>query len=119
MQILAALATGNRALLQAAPLAPDIMKLPASLRSWIRIARNPEAESFASVLLEGDGDAASAVNRRMAARAGPIVNVHAASGAYLSSICDIYPLEWLLREQVISTNTAAAGGNASLMSLDL
>ncbi|MDF2114218.1 trifunctional transcriptional regulator/proline dehydrogenase/L-glutamate gamma-semialdehyde dehydrogenase [Roseiarcaceae bacterium H3SJ34-1] len=119
MQILAALATGNRALLQAAPLAPDIMKLPASLRSWIRIARNPEAESFASVLLEGEGDAVGAVNRRMAARPGPIVSVHAASSAYLSSICEIYPLEWLLRERVISTNTSAAGGNASLMSLDL
>jgi RHH-type proline utilization regulon transcriptional repressor/proline dehydrogenase/delta 1-pyrroline-5-carboxylate dehydrogenase len=119
VQILAALATGNRALLQASPLAPDLMKLPASLRSWIRIARNPDAESFASVLLEGDGDAVRAVNRRMAARRGPIVNVHAASSAYLSSGGEIYPLEWLLRERVISTNTAAAGGNASLMSLDL
>ena len=119
MQILAALATGNRALLQAAPLAPDVMKLPASLRSWIRIARNPEAEGFACVLLEGDGEAARAVIRRMAARPGPIVHVQAASSAYLSSSCDIYPLEWLLRERVISTNTAAAGGNASLMSLSL
>lgn len=29
-----------------------------------------------------------------------------------------YPLEFLLAERVISTNTAAAGGNAGLMTLD-
>ena len=35
----------------------------------------------------------------------------------VSSPDEDYPLEWLVAERAISTNTAAAGGNASLMSI--
>ncbi|HEY5301884.1 MAG TPA: aldehyde dehydrogenase family protein, partial [Acetobacteraceae bacterium] len=62
--------------------------------------------SFDAVLFEGDADTLRALNRQLAARDGPIVP------AYLG-----LPLEWLVRERSISTNTAAAGGNATLMSI--
>jgi len=45
------------------------------------------------------------------------VAVHALRVDELASGQPDYPLEWLLEERSISTNTAAAGGNASLMSI--
>ncbi len=58
------------------------------------------------MLFEGDAEALRALNRQLAARDGPIVPVYTG-----------LPLEWLVRERSISTNTAAAGGNATLMSV--
>ena len=46
-----------------------------------------------------------------AAMPGPIFSVHAARQDQPLA----YPLEWLVEEFSISINTAAAGGNASLM----
>ena len=51
------------------------------------------------------------VRRHFAAREGARVRVLQADGAADSE------LAWLLAERVVSVNTAAAGGNASLMSL--
>jgi RHH-type proline utilization regulon transcriptional repressor/proline dehydrogenase/delta 1-pyrroline-5-carboxylate dehydrogenase len=53
----------------------------------------------------------------LARRDGPIVPIHGvARGALATGDAD-YHLEWLLRERVISVNTTAAGGNASLMTI--
>jgi len=48
---------------------------------------------------------------------GPLVLVQAASGEELARNPDAYCLNWLLEEVSTSINTAAAGGNASLMSI--
>jgi RHH-type proline utilization regulon transcriptional repressor/proline dehydrogenase/delta 1-pyrroline-5-carboxylate dehydrogenase len=48
-----------------------------------------------------------ALSRRLAARDGPIVPLHLAP----------YRFEALLDEVSVSVNTAAAGGNASLMTM--
>lgn len=62
-----------------------------------------------AVLFDGDEAGLRAINQEMAHRDGPIVPVY---------LCgDDPPLEWLVRERAISTNTAAAGGNATLMSI--
>jgi RHH-type proline utilization regulon transcriptional repressor/proline dehydrogenase/delta 1-pyrroline-5-carboxylate dehydrogenase len=53
-----------------------------------------------------------ALCRRLAERAGPIVGVVA-----LEPGCHDIPLERLLVERAFSINTAAAGGNASLMTI--
>jgi len=45
----------------------------------------------------------------MADRNGPIVPIH------LAGPDGRYPLEWLVQERSVSTNTTAAGGNANLM----
>ncbi|WP_314227032.1 hypothetical protein [Tepidimonas sp.] len=68
------------------------------------------ASDFDAVLFDGDASALIDVQQRLAARAGPVIPVQAWQGA------DTLPLG-LLAERSISTNTAAAGGNASLMTL--
>jgi RHH-type proline utilization regulon transcriptional repressor/proline dehydrogenase/delta 1-pyrroline-5-carboxylate dehydrogenase len=62
------------------------------------------------VLFEGDRASLLALNARLAERPGPILMVQARGEAG-------YAPEWLLEERCISTNTAAAGGNASLMAM--
>ena len=74
-------------------------------------------EPFAAILFEGDVTALQAVEHKAAALKGPLVAVHALRVGELASGQPDYPLEWLLEERSISTNTAAAGGNASLMSI--
>jgi RHH-type proline utilization regulon transcriptional repressor/proline dehydrogenase/delta 1-pyrroline-5-carboxylate dehydrogenase len=104
-QVGAALATGNRALIAPGTLAglPD---LPAGLAAWVH---QDAAENADAVLFAGAPSDGRALNQRMAARAGAIVPVHVVRPD------GTYPLEWLVREVVVSTNTAAAGGNASLL----
>jgi RHH-type proline utilization regulon transcriptional repressor/proline dehydrogenase/delta 1-pyrroline-5-carboxylate dehydrogenase len=54
--------------------------------------------------------------RKLASRAGPIVRLQALSSARLAAGED-YNLADLVEESAIATNTAAAGGNASLMTI--
>jgi RHH-type proline utilization regulon transcriptional repressor/proline dehydrogenase/delta 1-pyrroline-5-carboxylate dehydrogenase len=73
-------------------------------------------ESFNAVLLEGGAAEVLAANAMLAARPGPIIALHALTPGEIAEGAAYTPA-WLLNEQVISTNTAAAGGNASLMTL--
>ncbi len=66
------------------------------------------------MLFEGDSDALRELNRSVAARAGPIISVQGLRSDEIASGAS-YRLERLLREVAVSVNTAAAGGNASLM----
>ncbi len=107
-QVGAALATGNRALIRAGALG-ELSVLPPSLAGWVTGAVTPEREEVAAALFAGSADALQVIHRTLAERTGAIVPVHVPGpdGAY--------PLDWLVRERSVSTNTAAAGGNASLM----
>ncbi|QAA93071.1 trifunctional transcriptional regulator/proline dehydrogenase/L-glutamate gamma-semialdehyde dehydrogenase [Pollutimonas thiosulfatoxidans] len=69
---------------------------------------------YDAVLFEGDSDALRELNRSVAARAGPIISVQGLRSDEIASGAS-YRLERLLREVAVSVNTAAAGGNASLM----
>ncbi len=62
---------------------------------------------IAAALFAGKPGDLLALTRRMAEREGPIVPVYAGD----------YPLEGLIDEVSLSVNTAAAGGNASLMTI--
>ncbi|CAM5790591.1 trifunctional transcriptional regulator/proline dehydrogenase/L-glutamate gamma-semialdehyde dehydrogenase [Castellaniella caeni] len=73
-----------------------------------------DAADFQVVLFEGDGDDLLTLNRAVAARPGPVVPVLARRSHELSSGVG-YPLEMLVREVSVCINTAAAGGNATLM----
>ncbi|WP_120009510.1 trifunctional transcriptional regulator/proline dehydrogenase/L-glutamate gamma-semialdehyde dehydrogenase [Teichococcus vastitatis] len=108
LQVAACLATGNVA--QPAASAP-LPGLPVSLRSMVRPADAAGLGSCAAVLFEGDVEALRCLNREVAALEGPIIPV------LLAGEDGLYRPDMLVREQCISTNTAAAGGNASLMSL--
>ncbi|WP_323028706.1 trifunctional transcriptional regulator/proline dehydrogenase/L-glutamate gamma-semialdehyde dehydrogenase [Castellaniella defragrans] len=77
----------------------------------------PEAAAtadFQAVLYEGDSDGLQALSRAIVGRPGPIVPVLARRADELSA-GKTYPLEMLVREVSVCVNTAAAGGNASLM----
>jgi RHH-type proline utilization regulon transcriptional repressor/proline dehydrogenase/delta 1-pyrroline-5-carboxylate dehydrogenase len=101
-QASAALATGNRVLMREVP--PG---LPAELAGWVAATPDPAAACDA-VLFEGEADALLVLLDRLARREGPVVPVLAGPG---------YALDMLMQEQVVSTNTTAAGGNANLMTI--
>ena len=106
-QIGTALASGNRALVQAGR-----WPHPApGLADWIAVVDEVATASFDAVLFQGDADALRALNQAVAERPGKIVAIHVARAD------GRYPVEWLVRERSISTNTTAAGGNANLMML--
>ena len=91
--------------------------LPAELTHRVVMALAPlEAPALAGVLFEGDRDGLIAAMRRLAARPGPIVRIQALTPDRLAAGED-YDLAALVEEVAIATNVAAAGGNASLMSV--
>jgi RHH-type proline utilization regulon transcriptional repressor/proline dehydrogenase/delta 1-pyrroline-5-carboxylate dehydrogenase len=106
-QIAAVLATGNSAVVEDMPLPPGLPDIVAERIGFT------EGGDVAAALVEGDGMAVTDMTERMAARPGAIVPVHAVAPGERGG----YPLELLLEEIAISTNTTAAGGNASLMSI--
>jgi RHH-type proline utilization regulon transcriptional repressor/proline dehydrogenase/delta 1-pyrroline-5-carboxylate dehydrogenase len=64
-------------------------------------------KDVAAVLFAGTAEELLTLNRRLAERPGRIVPVH----------LEPYPREFLFDEVSLSVNTAAAGGNASLMAI--
>jgi RHH-type proline utilization regulon transcriptional repressor/proline dehydrogenase/delta 1-pyrroline-5-carboxylate dehydrogenase len=117
IQIGAILATGNDAVVTAAFAAHVFSGLPVELAHRISRAENPlSAPALAFVLLEGDEAATAETLRKLASRPGPIVRLNALSCARLAAGED-YNLGDLVEECAIATNTAAAGGNASLMTI--
>ena len=81
-------------------------------RCWSSTTGTP-SRGLRGVLFEGDAEALGALSRRVAARPGPILALEAVRSAEREPS----PLVRLLEECSVSTNTAAAGGNASLMSI--
>ncbi len=72
-----------------------------------RATDDPAAVGIGAALFAGTADELLALSQRLAARDGPIVPVYV----------EPYPLEFLGNEVSLSVNTAAAGGNASLMTI--
>ena len=117
IQIGAILATGNHAVVDEAQAERALAGLPTELRHRIsRVADPLAAPALAFALLEGDEAATAEASRKLAGRSGPIVRLQALSSARLGAGED-YNLVDLVEECAITTNTAAAGGNASLMTI--
>ncbi|MGG7518276.1 trifunctional transcriptional regulator/proline dehydrogenase/L-glutamate gamma-semialdehyde dehydrogenase [Allorhizobium undicola] len=118
-QLAATLATGNHAFVDAdAGLQRLLAELPETLKGRISpVGRGgwAKAASIAGALLEAEGDGLVALNKAIAELPGPLILVQAASSEGQGH--DAYCLDWLVEEVSISTNTAAAGGNASLMAI--
>jgi RHH-type transcriptional regulator, proline utilization regulon repressor / proline dehydrogenase / delta 1-pyrroline-5-carboxylate dehydrogenase len=76
-------------------------------RSGNRATADENDPDVRAALFAGSRDELVALSRRLAARDGPIVPLHLAP----------YRFEALLDEVSVSVNTAAAGGNASLMTM--
>jgi RHH-type proline utilization regulon transcriptional repressor/proline dehydrogenase/delta 1-pyrroline-5-carboxylate dehydrogenase len=116
IQIGAILATGNDAVVNAGE-TRALKRLPPELTHRIAMAFFPlETPSLAGVLFEGEADALVVALRDLADRPGPIVRLQALTPARLAAGED-YDLTDLVEECAIATNTAAAGGNASLMTI--
>ncbi|WP_019939789.1 trifunctional transcriptional regulator/proline dehydrogenase/L-glutamate gamma-semialdehyde dehydrogenase [Bordetella sp. FB-8] len=75
-----------------------------------------DSADFEAVLFEGDSDALRVWNRRVALRPGAIVSVQGLSSDAVAAAAG-YATERLYAEKSLSINTAAAGGNASLMTI--
>jgi RHH-type proline utilization regulon transcriptional repressor/proline dehydrogenase/delta 1-pyrroline-5-carboxylate dehydrogenase len=112
-QLAAVLAVGSHALwpAEARPLAD---RLPAEVRDCLSLAadwRQP-AVHFDAVLQHGSPEALLATAAALAQRPGPIVGLTGAPPGHMH-----VPPERLVVERSLSINTAAAGGNASLMTV--
>ncbi len=118
-QMAAALATGNRPVIDAATgLRHRLEGLPADVAARIEWSSDWQADGpFAGALVEGDAARVQAVNRAIAALPGPLVLVQSATSEEIAANPDAYCPNWLLEEVSTSINTAAAGGNASLMAI--
>lgn len=112
-QLAAVLAVGSVAVVQENPAIEAVLRgLPAAVQSRVRVVGSTDEAAFDAVLHHGDSDHLRAICEGLARRAGPIVGVqglpHGGEGL---------ALERLLIERSLSVNTAAAGGNASLMTI--
>ena len=119
LQVGAALATGNVVVLETAAIgAHALASLPPAVAARIeRVGNWASVGLLGGILFEGDVESLRVVDRQAAEHAGAIVSVHALSVQELASGDPDYPLEWLIDERSVSVNTAAAGGNASLMTI--
>lgn len=116
----AARATGNRVLWTDTPAArAQLAALPEAERTKARVLAEDQAiaADVHAALFEGDPDALRALNRQLAQRDGPILSVQGLASDEIASGRGRYALERLVVERAVSTNTAAAGGNASLMTI--
>ena len=109
-QLAAALACGNTPVLDAGARLPA--GLPTEVVARLQRLVPGETRAVAAVLAAGDEGLLARVRREAAAVGGalqPVIGADPASGRY--------PLYRLVCERVVTVNTAAAGGNTSLMTL--
>ncbi|GGZ03414.1 trifunctional transcriptional regulator/proline dehydrogenase/L-glutamate gamma-semialdehyde dehydrogenase [Novosphingobium colocasiae] len=104
-QLSAVLASGNVAVIDATLMPAG---LPAAVKE--RIATDT-AGSVAAVLVEGEAVEVAEAVALAAAQPAQIASVYAAA----PGVTGRYPVNFLLDELAVCTNTTAAGGNASLM----
>jgi RHH-type proline utilization regulon transcriptional repressor/proline dehydrogenase/delta 1-pyrroline-5-carboxylate dehydrogenase len=113
VQLAAVLAVGSRAIWSADAQAL-LQRLPPEVQAQVALARDwaaPEV-AYESVLLHGSPQELAQVQQHLARRDGPVVSAERMEPGETS-----VPLERLVIERALSINTAAAGGNASLMTI--
>ncbi len=114
-QLAAVLVVGAQAVWPESAMARGLFaRLPKAVQSRVRMAADWIAAdtAFDAVLHHGDSDQLRTVCEQVAARPGPIVGVQGLAHGEPN-----VALERLLIERSLSVNTAAAGGNASLMTI--
>ncbi|MBU1360098.1 MAG: trifunctional transcriptional regulator/proline dehydrogenase/L-glutamate gamma-semialdehyde dehydrogenase [Gammaproteobacteria bacterium] len=115
VQLAAVLAVGSRAVWPVDERSDALLsRLPAEVRQRISVARDWRAPTvhFDAVLHHGGAESLRSVARTLAERPGPIVGIRTMAAGSTE-----VPLEALVVERSLSINTAAAGGNASLMTI--
>ncbi|KGD81018.1 transcriptional regulator [Pantoea agglomerans] len=113
IQLAAVTSVGSKALWQDDELHRALLaSLPDAVKARITLARDPLAAEFDAVIYHGDADQLRTLCEQIAAREGAIVSVQGFARGETNLL-----LERLLIERSLSVNTAAAGGNASLMTI--
>ncbi|ELY4609756.1 trifunctional transcriptional regulator/proline dehydrogenase/L-glutamate gamma-semialdehyde dehydrogenase [Cronobacter turicensis] len=115
VQLAAATSAGSRVLWVDEPLQRTLAKqLPAAVNAIIDFAKLDVlfSQFFDAVIYHGDSDQLRALCEKVAAREGAIVSVQGFARGETNLL-----LERLWLERSLSVNTAAAGGNASLMTI--
>lgn len=111
-QISLALAGGNTAAILAdASLLAIVASLPVSIGQFVRPVSSAQSLACSILLSEEDNSAFRATRALLSAGNGPIVSAYVTKNGLPS-------IEAVLEEQSRSINTTAAGGNASLMTLN-
>jgi len=109
------LAVGSKVLWPEDGLHRDLAKqLPQAVAERITFAKPDTllAQAFDAVIYHGDSDQLRALCEQVAARDGAIISVQGFARGETAIV-----LERLYLERSLSVNTAAAGGNASLMTI--
>ncbi|CAJ0557369.1 unnamed protein product, partial [Mesorhabditis spiculigera] len=116
IQLGAALAVGAGVLLceSTGDIYPFVKQLPTDVQARIDITADwtSDTADFDAVIYHGDSDRLRQVSQAIAVRPGAIIGVQG-----LEAGDTAINLERLVIERAVSVNTAAAGGNASLMSI--
>ena len=112
-QLAAVLAVGSQAVW---PLSAQVLhaKLPAAVQSQVTLQNPAQAQPVDAALLHADETTTLHWQAQLAQHPGAIVTLTALRPGDAA-----VPLARLVSERSISTNTAAAGGNASLMTLNM
>ena len=114
-QLAAVLAVGSTAIVPDNELSKPLFKrLPKEVQARIKLVGdwNKDDVLIEAVLHHGDSDQLRVICEQVAQRNGAIVGVHGLSKGETN-----IALERLVIERALSVNTAAAGGNASLMTI--
>ena len=116
IQLAAVLAVGSTAVWPDVDSEVQLRKsLPKEVSSQIQLVSDWDKDDvhFDAVLHHGDSDQLLIICQRVAKRAGAIIGIQGLSQGETT-----IALERLVVERAVSVNTAAAGGNASLMTID-
>ncbi|POD78015.1 trifunctional transcriptional regulator/proline dehydrogenase/L-glutamate gamma-semialdehyde dehydrogenase [Pseudomonas syringae group genomosp. 3] len=114
-QLAAVLAVGSSAVWPETDTSkPLFARLPKEVQARIKLIPDwaKDEVTIDAVLHHGDSDQLRAICQKIAQRSGAIVGVNGLSHGETN-----VPLERLVIERALSVNTAAAGGNASLMTI--
>jgi RHH-type proline utilization regulon transcriptional repressor/proline dehydrogenase/delta 1-pyrroline-5-carboxylate dehydrogenase len=103
------LGSGNVAVIQtSSPLTDHVPQLPSVVAERVDVVDDWRSDpTLTHILFAGSSESLRAINRQVAARDGRLLTVQTPD----------YDLDLMIEEISISTNTAAVGGNAQLMSL--
>ncbi len=115
IQLAAVLAVGSSAVWPETDISKPLRaRLPKDVQARIKLIPDWTKDEviFDAVLHHGDSDQLRAICQQIAQRSGAIVGVNGLSHGETN-----VPLERLVIERALSVNTAAAGGNASLMTI--
>ncbi|MBX8555224.1 trifunctional transcriptional regulator/proline dehydrogenase/L-glutamate gamma-semialdehyde dehydrogenase [Pseudomonas cichorii] len=114
-QLAAVLAVGSSAIWPETPISKPLRnRLPKEVQARIKLVAdwNKDDVLIDAVLHHGDSDQLRAICEQVAQRSGAIIGVNGLSHGETN-----VALERLVIERALSVNTAAAGGNASLMTI--